>query len=394
MKTAVIGGGASGMTAAVCAAKNSNCVTVFERNDKVMKKILATGNGRCNLSNTDISDKYFLSNDIDAVQKILSLFKKEDEAKFFESLGIMFSYEDGRIYPRSKRASSVVDALRFEGERLGVKTVTGTEIKFIKKSNGKFVIGEESFNNVIISCGGSAAPVFGTDGSSFELLKKMGHTINTCRPYLVPLKTEENVKMLKGIRVSGKLTIGELSETGELQFTDYGISGIAAMQLSCAAEKGKMIYVDLFPEINNSELFYQMKKRLDNLYYRRAEDFLTGAVHKLLAVYVLKTLGISPSEISKNVFDDSTLKRLSETLKSLPFTLKGTLGYKDAQTTLGGASLKEFNPKTLESLIVKGLYCTGEALDCAGKCGGYNLHWSWLTGYIAGNACKKEVDNA
>lgn len=395
MKIAVIGGGASGIVAAIISkrANPSNSVTVFEKNDRILKKILATGNGRCNLSNKNISINNYYSQNIDYAEKILAAFTADEERQFFESIGIMLLEENGRLYPYSKKASAVVDALRFEVEKLNINVLLNTAVKDIKKTNLGFIVDGKKFDRVIISCGGKAAPSFGTDGSSFNLIKSLGHTCSSISPALVPVKTKENVTSLKGIRVLSSISLindGEYvrSEQGELQLTSYGLSGIAVMQLSRMCKKGSILSIDLLSHMEENEVKAMLLKRAQILASRRLEDFLTGIIHRPLALYIYDRLSLK-KDVKVHSLTDKELFKIAFVLKALNFTVESTLSFEDAQTTKGGALLCEFNPDTLESLICPDLYCIGEALDCVGDCGGYNLHWAWATGYICGRVCSQ-----
>ena len=397
MKIAVIGGGASGIAAAIYAKRicNKNSVTVLERSDRVLKKLLATGNGRCNLSNTSISPENYFSHTPKEVSNILNAFPPEEERQFFASLGILLCEESGRIYPYSRRANAVSDALRAECEHLGIRIRTGAFVNKIEKKGKGFSVLGEFFDKVIISCGGASAPSFGTDGNSFELLKELGHTITPISYALSPIKVRENVTKLKGIRVHSTVSLidkGEVirSESGELQLTDYGLSGIAIMQLSRLCKKGGIIKVDLMPEFSQKELEELLTKRTKDFSHLKADDFLTGFLHKILGQYILDRC-----HINKNIFagdiSPQNIKALANELKSLSFSVESLLGKEQSQATSGGALLSEFHTDTLESKKLPGLYCTGEALDCVGDCGGYNLHWAWATAYIAGKGMR---DNA
>ena len=395
MKIAVIGGGASGIAAAIYAKRNNakNSVTVFERGDRILKKLLATGNGRCNLSNESISSQNYFSHTPDAVEQILSAFPENEERQFFASLGILLCSESGRIYPYSRRANAVSDALRFECEKLGIKIRTNAFIDTISKKDDFFNIKGEQFNSVIISCGGMSSPSFGTDGNSFKLLRTLGHSVSPTCYALSPVKVKENVKSLKGIRVHCTVTLYDgntavKQEHGELQLTDYGLSGIAIMQLSRLCTKESSIKVDLMPDFSKEELSEFLIERTNNLSHLKAEDFLTGFLHKALGQYVLGRCGISAS-LPASKLGKKEILLLAKELKELSFTVDYVIGKEQSQATSGGAVLTEFNPKTLESKKHRGLYCIGEALDCVGDCGGYNLHWAWATAYIAGKAVSK-----
>lgn len=397
MKIAVIGGGASGIAAAIYAKRicKENSVTVFERSDRVLKKLLATGNGRCNLSNESISPENYFSHNPKEMCEILAAFTLEEEKQFFESIGILLCSESGRIYPYSRRANAVSDALRAECERLGIKIRTNAFIDRIIKKNSSFSVLGELFDKVIISCGGFSAPSFGTDGNSYLLLKSLGHTISETVYALSPVKVSENVKQLKGIRAHCTVTLvdkGQIlrSESGELQLTDYGLSGIAVMQLSRQCRKGSQIQVNLMPDFSYEKLAAFLKERTKTLSHLKADDFLTGFLHKTLAQYILGRCKISASNTAKQL-SDKDIYALAKEIKALSFTVDAVLGKEQSQATSGGALLSEFNTDTLESKKVRGLYCTGEALDCVGDCGGYNLHWAWATAYVAAKGLKNNA---
>lgn len=394
MKIAIIGGGASGIAAAIyakriCGSKNS--VTVFERSDRVLKKLLATGNGRCNLSNTDISSANYFSHTPEKIAEILSCCSAAEERQFFESLGILFCEENGRIYPYSRRANAVSDAMRAECEHLGVKLRTNAYIDKITVKNPGFILMGEFFDKVIISCGGMSAPSFGTDGNSFRLLKSLGHTITPLCYALSPVKVRENVKQLKGIRAHCNVSLIEKgekirTESGELQLTDYGLSGIAIMQLSRLCKSGSRIEIDLMPEFSEEKLISFLEERKTALSHLKSDDFLTGFLHKILGQYILSRCRIG-ANLSAGSLTKKDISILAGEIKAFSFTVESVPGKEQSQATSGGASLSEFNPHTLESKKIRGLYCIGEALDCVGDCGGYNLHWAWTTAYIAGAAC-------
>ena len=392
MKIAIIGGGAGGITAAIYAKRENeeNSVTVFERSDRVLRKLLATGNGRCNLSNTDISQRNYFSHSPECINKILSAFTPDEERQFFESIGVLFCEENGRIYPYSRRANSVSDALRLECEHLGIKIRTNCFIEKILKKNDGFIINGEFFDKVIVSAGGFSAPSFGTDGNAFRLLKAFGHTITPYSYALAPVKVKENVKQLKGIRAHASVTLlrdGKIlrTENGELQFTDYGLSGIAIMQLSRLMRENDKITVDLMSDYSYDALTELITKRKTTLSHLKMEDFLSGILHKTLATYILSSCHVL---VAENLTPND-ISAICTKIKNLSFTVLSVLGKEHSQATCGGALLGEFSADTLESKKCPNLYAVGEVLDCVGDCGGYNLHWAWATAKIAGKAVSK-----
>lgn len=396
MKIAVIGGGASGIVCAIYAKRinEKNSVTVFERSDRILKKLLATGNGRCNLSNASISEDNYYSLNGDIMEKILAKFSPDEEKAFFSSIGIMLAEEDGRIYPYSRRATSVLDALRFECDRLGVKIRTNSFINKVEKKNDFFMINGEHFDRVILSVGSNAAPSFGTDGNGLNLLNSLGHKTEKFRYALSPVKVKENTKALKGIRAKGRVTLYSKetmlrTELGEIQFTDYGLSGIAVMQSSRLCREGMIFSLDLLPELSKEELYKMLTERKTLLSHLKAEDFLTGILHKALCQYILSSAGIK-ANTDVSLLTKKDISAMTDFIKELSFTVVSVVGKEQSQASSGGAILSEFNPDTLESLKCPGLYCTGELLDVVGDCGGYNLHWAWTTAFIAGtNVCLK-----
>ena len=396
MKIAVIGGGASGITAAIFAKReNSSCkVTVYEKNDRILKKILSTGNGRCNLSNKNIDSTFYYSSNTNILKNILSQIPSSEIKHFFESIGIIFCEENQRLYPYSKRAGAVCDALRFEAEKLGIEILCNSSVEKIIPNKDGFFVNGTYFDTVIISAGGNAAPLFGTDGNAFKLLKNIGHTISSPQPALVPVKVSDNTKSLKGIRAQCSVTLkangDEIKkEYGELQFTDFGLSGIVVMQLSRLCKKGNILSVDFMPDYKEEDLYTYLLSRKVLFSKRRCDEFLIGILHKPLTIFLLEKCGVKASA-EVNCLNEASIKKLAHILKSAEFSVLSTMGWSNAQTTCGGALLQEFYPETLESKIQKNLYCTGEALDSVGDCGGYNLHWAWLTGMLAGKAAAKK----
>lgn len=382
----IIGGGAAGLAAAVCARMNSKNIKIIvaEKNDRAAKKILATGNGRCNFTNTRILPEYYYG-DRDFISSVLESFPYEKAAELFEKLGVMRRVDDeGRVYPLSNMASSVADALRLYLIENGAELVTGREISAIKRVSGGFETGDFYAKRIIVACGGKAAPHFGTDGKSYPLLTSFGHTLVPPRPALAAIKTDTRlIKGLKGVKVMAKLRIGEHSDEGEVLFTDYGVSGIPAMQISRFAEKGKRLFVDMLPQLSFDEAKRELYERVRAFPKRSAENIFSGIVNKKIAVPMARYAGIEKMNVKCESFTDENIRKCAEYLKNLSLLILGTASFDEAQVTAGGVELTEFDPKTMESRLQKGLFAAGEILDCDGICGGYNLHWAWATGYIA-----------
>ena len=405
MKTeiAVIGGGASGMIVAITARKSGKEVVVLERKDRILKKVLITGNGRCNITNVNANISNYFGKNISSVENILNSFNPQDTMDFFNGLGIICNEENrGKVYPLSGQASSVVDALRFEAERLGVRIETEFYVRKIEKEGFKFKIYSEErkkieAGRVIIAAGGQSYPELGSNGSGFELAKELGHSVTRLSPSIVQLKTEKHqVKGLQGIKTDAAVTAyGDNKKIctydGELLFTDYGISGNVVFNISFVMPLYKNVEfeIDFMEKFDYNELYEILKERKKIMSHLTMENYFNGMINKKLGQFLSKVSGIE--KLSKPVKDlnDSEIRKLCTVLKKYRVKILDTTGFKNAQITAGGVSLDEVNPETLESKIVKGLYFSGEVLDVYGECGGFNLQWAWASGYIAGkNAAK------
>ena len=405
MKTeiAVIGGGASGMIVAITARKSGKEVVVLERKDRILKKVLITGNGRCNITNVNANISNYFGKNISSVENILNSFNPQDTMDFFNGLGIVCNEENrGKVYPLSGQASSVVDALRFEAERLGVRIETEFYVRKIEKEGFKFKIYSEErkkieAGRVIIAAGGQSYPELGSNGSGFELAKELGHSVTKLSPSIVQLKTEKHqVKGLQGIKTDAAVTAyGDNKKIctydGELLFTDYGISGNVVFNISFVMPLYKNVEfeIDFMEKFDYNELYEMLKERKRILSHLTMENYFNGMINKKLGQFLSKVSGIE--KLSKPVKDlnDSEIRKLCTVLKKYRIKILDTTGFKNAQVTAGGVSLDEVNSETLESKIVKGLYFSGEVLDVYGECGGFNLQWAWASGYIAGkNAAK------
>ena len=405
MKTeiAVIGGGASGLMAAITAKKSGKEVVILERKDRILKKVLITGNGRCNITNVNANISNYFGKNISSVENILNRFTPQDTMDFFNELGIVCNEENrGKVYPLSGQASSVVDALRFEAEKLGIKIETEFYVRKIEKDGFKFRIYSEDrkkieAGRVIIAAGGQSYPELGSNGSGFELAKELGHSVTKLSPSIVQLKTEKNqVKGLQGIKTDVAVTAYGNNKKictydGELLFTDYGISGNVVFNISFVMPLYKNVEfeIDFMEKFDYNELYEMLKERKRILSHLTMENYFNGMINKKLGQFLSKVSGIE--KLSKPVKDlnDSDIRKLCTVLKKYRVKILETTGFKNAQVTAGGVSLDEVNTETLESKIVKGLYFSGEVLDVYGECGGFNLQWAWASGYIAGeNAAK------
>ena len=405
MKTeiAVIGGGASGLMAAITAKKSGKEVIILERKDRILKKVLITGNGRCNITNVNANISNYFGKNISSVENILNRFTPQDTMDFFNELGIVCNEENrGKVYPLSGQASSVVDALRFEAEKLGIKIETEFYVRKIEKDGFKFRIYSEDrkkieAGRVIIAAGGQSYPELGSNGSGFELAKELGHSVTKLSPSIVQLKTEKNqVKGLQGIKTDVAVTAyGDNKKIctydGELLFTDYGISGNVVFNISFVMPLYKNVEfeIDFMEKFDYNESYEILKERKKIMSHLTMENYFNGMINKKLGQFLSKVSGIE--KLSKPVKDlnDSDIRKLCTVLKKYRVKILETTGFKNAQVTAGGVSLDEVNTETLESKIVKGLYFSGEVLDVYGECGGFNLQWAWASGHIAGENTAK-----
>jgi len=400
MKIAVIGGGASGLTAAIAAARNGAEVTICEKLNRVGKKILATGNGRCNYTNMNLSKECYHSNNLNFVDEVMKFFNLDKTLVFFEDLGILpYVDESGKVYPNSLQASSVLDVLRYELKRLNVKEVTDFNVTALRKSKDKFsIIGNDTItaDRVILATGGKASPQLGSNGKGYELAKSLGHEIIEPFPALVQLKLSgKYFKRIAGIKFDGivKAYAGDRlirEEEGEILFTDYGISGPPILQVSRKVieelnKKNKpFLNIDMFPGYSKLKLYDILQDRFRRINYKTIEESMIGFINKKLIPVVFYEAGFEDLNKICGKLNKKEIYKIIDILKEWKFEVIGHNSWQQAQSTAGGIKLSEVNPKTLESLKVKGLYFAGEILDVDGDCGGFNLQWAWSSGYTAG----------
>lgn len=392
---AVIGGGASGMLAAIsCAhAHPSDTVLLFERQTRVGRKLLSTGNGRCNLSNEDISRSHYHGQSPDFVNYAI---KTVDPLGWFHEKGLFTVTEkSGRIYPLSDSANSVLDILRFSLEKDNIHVHLGCEVRSIKKLNNQFSINtdSESFSadRVIVACGGLAGTKLGGSMSGYQLLRSFGHSCAKLFPALVQLKTEEAfVNPLKGVRCDAGIALYDkeviAQSDGEIQFTQYGISGPAIFEISrqAAVHHGQLTLVlDFLRSYDKKDVLKALEQKCKTFPELKSGELLTGIVHNRLGKMLLKSSQVSLDMRCCELSTDD-LCRVAEACKHFLLPVTGTMGMDCAQVTAGGVITDEFDAKTLQSKLCKGLYACGEVLDIDGDCGGYNLHWAWASGYLAG----------
>lgn len=392
----VIGGGAAGMAAALRASEQPDThVTMLERQNRIGRKLLSTGNGRCNLTNTGASAANYHGADPIWVQSILDRYSPDRVLDFFGKLGLVTVTEyGGRVYPKSNHASSVLDVLRLALERENLEVRTSLAAEHVHFQNGSFRVtaGGESFrsNRLIIACGGCAGSKLGGVMDGYELLKELGHTRTPLYPALTQLRTASDYpKSLKGIKVdarirllSGERTVAEA--VGDILFTENGLSGTAVMELSRAASaKGPLTASLCLFEEEESTLFEDLCERRDRWPEQPGNQILTGAVQSRLGQMLCKESGISGGTALAQITDPQ-LRKLAAVLRDFRLPVSGVSGFDAAQVTAGGIRTEEFSAETLESRIVPGLYACGEVLDVDGDCGGYNLQWAWASGLLAG----------
>ena len=391
-RVSIVGGGAAGLSAAIAAARLGAGVTLLEAGARVGKKILVSGNGRCNLTNLSASPSAF--NHPDFVGPVLEAYPCEGIRSFFGAMGLLTNAEEeGRVYPATNFAGSVLDVLRLECEHLGVEVRCGFEVASISKTTGS--------SGFEVSARGSetvrADSVVVTTGGGGSLLAELGHESVGTVPVLGPIRTDtEPIRGLSGVRVkcAATLLVGAdgvtggtavATERGELLFRDYGVSGIMVFDLSRHLEEGCIISIDLFPDIAAQELEAVLAQRCATLSWRSAETFFTGMLHDRVARAVVRAAGIDP-HTSAEVLPQA---RLAALLKGFRLRVTGMGDAAQAQVTRGGASVEAFDPGTMGSRLVDGLFAAGEVLDIDGRSGGYNLHWAWASGVVAGEGAAR-----
>lgn len=415
----VIGGGASGLVAAIVAARKGKQVTIIEHKDKLGKKILATGNGKCNYTNMHQEPSCYRGEDALYAQQVLEEFGVEDTIFFFKELGIYPKERNGYLYPNSEQASSVLDVLRLELENLNVKIVCSEHVERIDviynkdNSNSKNLTNLQNRNpkcfqvhtnvtayqayHVILATGGMASSDLGSDGSGYKLAKSFGHHIITPVPALVQLKAYEKFfKSLAGIRVQSKINLyiqNNLiaNSIGELQLTNYGVSGIPIFEISRYASRALQemkqvdLSIDFLPDIETNEVTSLIEGRIKTCSYKSVESIFIGLLNKKLSYVIIKEAGISPDKPS-SALTKLEINLLMKQIKNFRVSIESPNPFASAQVSAGGVKTNEIDSKTMESKLIKGLYLTGELLDIDGTCGGYNLQWAWSTGYLAGQA--------
>lgn len=399
MIISVIGGGPSGMLLSIVVKKYRPNFTVrlFERNERVGKKLLATGNGRCNYTNISLKKENFHSENENFPMKIIDRFGYEDTIEFLKTLGIYPTVEkNGKVFPLSLQGSSVLDFLRFGMEKFGVEVVLEEKITYLKKNQNSFILkGKNSYTSdiVVIATGGMAMPVSGSDGIGYRLGKELGHNVVDFGPTIVQLESDfKRIKELKGVRIdsNAKLYVNDQfidEKFGDILFTDYGLSGPAILDLSRKSieglNNGKKVEIRVnLLGVTKEEIYKIISERVRNLEGIDFDKFFIGIVNKKLIKSIKDVLLLQYGHKDTIINDDNFIKNLTNLLSDFKMNISGYKGFGNAQSTTGGIDTKEVNDN-LESTIVNGLYFIGEVLDVDGDCGGYNLQWAWSSAYIA-----------
>lgn len=401
MNISIIGGGPSGMFLSILIKRNVPdwTVRIFERNERVGKKLLATGNGRCNYTNVNMDMSNFHSSNSSFPVKILEKFDNEDTIEYLKTLGIYpISEKDGKVFPLSLQGSSVLDLLRIEMERLGVEVILEEKIDKVIKSKKNFqLIGNKKYDAdiVVVATGGKALPTSGSDGIGYRIAREFGHNIVDQYPTIVQLESNyDRIKALKGVRIDTEATLyvdgNEIStKYGDVLFTDYGLSGPAILDLSRTAIQslinGRKVEIGVnIIGIKNEEIHNMIQERVKNLAGLEIDKFFIGIINKKLIHSVINVVQLKLGKKINIINNDEKLvKVLVKVLSDFKLTISGYKGFGNAQSTTGGVDTSEIYEDSCESKLVNNLYFVGEVLDVDGDCGGYNLQWAWSSAYAA-----------
>lgn len=401
----IIGAGASGLAAAVMLARENAAnrhIIVLEKESRVGRKILATGNGRCNLTNRHVNQSHYYSDEKRMMNGILQRFDIDQTLQFFESLGIVcMETEKGRLYPRSFQASAVLDTLREACMLLQVDIRVDARVVKIEKKKNEYDIMIENQEKlvadaVLVACGGKASPKLGSDGSGLAIMKALGFACSPVYPVMVQICTETNrIQSLKGIKFEGQASLWHknervASESGEILFTEYGLSGLPIFQLSiCAGEYWRRnpkaaleIRLDFLPEMDSDALLMHLIMRMSYLAERDLQSYFAGLLNKRIGLAVLKAANVQPLSRKIVSMGQKELNALVDQCKAFSLLAKGNRPFDQAQVTAGGIRLNEFDAN-LQSKRLPGLFAAGELLDVHGDCGGYNLQWAWSSAAAA-----------
>ena len=417
VRVAVIGGGASGCMAAITAAQAGADVHIFEKNEKPGKKLYATGNGRCNLTNLHMDDSCYHTRTADKngsslIHSAIERYSPADQIRFFADLGVPVYDRDGYVYPRTNQAQTVVRALEKRIAALGIRVHTGCPVRKIRRSqqgtkadDAVFYVDcndreARAFDTVILCTGGMAGPQYGTTGDGYRLATSFSHRIRTPLPALTALECKgQFLKRAAGVRCRAAVTlytgndkkqIREGREEGEVQMTDYGISGIPVMQISGMAarllesKQRVFVQIDFLPEFSDSAFSDEIERRMREDRSQMLGDLFLGLVHKKILDLLLAEKGLQ-AEMKARRIDDAGIRQILQSMREYTLEVIQVKSFKQAQVTSGGILLEDTDAD-FQSRLQPGLFFAGEVLDVDGRCGGYNLQWAFATGYIAGLA--------
>ena len=408
----VVGGGASGLMAAITAARKNVRVLILDHHTAPAKKLLATGNGKCNFTNIMQGSSCYRCDDPAFVLQTLEQFDAARTIAFFEELGVLARQRQGYYYPRSNQASAIRNALLAEAERLKIQIINEIGIRLIQREADGFLLNTKDGDYVskacILAAGGKASPKTGSDGSGYLYAQKLGHSIVSPLPALVPLVAEASwLKETAGVRCDASVTLfvdqkPVASDSGEIQMTDYGISGIPVFQVSryasaaLAQKKRVEAKLDFLPEREKDALISFLAQRLAvSGMQQNWESLLSGFVNQKISAMICSRLKLPESPVvlqpAKTV--QRQMQQISNMLKGTCLTITKTKSFEQAQVTCGGISIREIHAGTMESKRVPGLYFAGEIIDVDGICGGYNLQWAWASGFAAGTHAADQIKN-
>lgn len=408
MKIAIIGAGASGIVAAITAKRNNKNLQIdlFDINKSVGKKILASGNGRCNISNTDLAESNYIGENPSFVNHSLKEFGYKSFEKFCKSIGLLLDIkETNKVYPLSNEAKSVVNLLQSQLNSLDINVICETTVKEVKKENNQFILKSldkvfKGYDKVLFSSGLGAAPQLNSTEDGINMAQSFGHSINPTYPSLVGLNVDSTYhQKLAGVKKEVSTTLylngqKECETTGDVLFTKYGVSGFGILDISQVASYNLSMYLDVqlslnfFPKSNRNELLSKVETLLKAQALEKASVLLTGLVSNKLAPVVLEVCNLD-CEIKAKDINAKQIRSIVNQLMNWRLRIVGTQGFKHAEVSGGGVRTDEVESKTMESKKVKGLYFSGEVLDVTGHRGGYNLHFAWASGFTAGRSLAK-----
>lgn len=389
MKTIIIGAGAAGLAAGIQAARNKSEVIIIEHEKQAGKKILITGNGRCNISNEKLDSSMYYG-DTGFINCVLKKYPVAKIKDFFESIGLYTCSKNGYIYPMSLQAGSVLTSLRNAALELGVKIKTNNEVHKIRLKNDRFLVDigiELECDQLILATGGCSFKKTGSDGSGYKLAEELHHAVISPEPALTALICNDSLlNKASGIRIHASVTVQGQKHTGDLQITEYGVSGIPVFNISRLVTPGDTIQIDFMPDFSEEQLYEMIVHLMVNGKEKSIDIVLNGLFPDKISVLFTTKLNIHNQTCY--TIDENKIRELIKTVKNYTVLVQKRRGFEFAQVTAGGVSTDEINPETMESKKINNLFFAGEIINVDGICGGYNLHFAWASGMIAGGNCK------